>query len=219
MLHRGAFPDPRLPVHPDPADIGRWVLQGRAVLPAEPLYLRRPDAAVPGVRKRVPDMSAEVTVRRLRWWDLQRVLPLEREVFPRDPWSAELFWSELGQGASRHYVVAEPAGARPEPCPVLAGYAGLLAAGGDADVQTLAVAPAFRGRGVGTLLLGELLAVASRRGCPRCCWRLARTTPRRWRSTPATTSCGCPCGAATTPTVPTRWSCAAVSPAPATAPS
>jgi ribosomal-protein-alanine N-acetyltransferase len=98
-------------------------------------------------------------LRRLRWWDLERVLPLERRLFPEDPWSAELFWGELGQGATRHYVVAETGQA-------LVGYAGLAAAAGDADVQTLAVDPSHQGRGLGALLLRELLREAGARGCP-----------------------------------------------------
>ncbi|RJK93488.1 ribosomal protein S18-alanine N-acetyltransferase [Vallicoccus soli] len=103
--------------------------------------------------------ATEVPVLRpLRWWDVERVLPLERLLFPDDPWSAELFWSELGQGATRHYVLAERAGE-------VVGYAGLAAPAGDGDVQTLAVAPAAQGRGVGGLLLRELLREAGARGC------------------------------------------------------
>ena len=103
-------------------------------------------------------MSTTVHLRRMRWWDLDAVLPLEQALFPSDAWSAEAFWSELARPDTRHYVVAEAAGA-------VVGYAGLLAVGPTADVQTVAVAPDAQGRGVGTALLGDLLATAARRGC------------------------------------------------------
>ena len=41
------------PEHPSAADLVRWVAAGKPTLPPEPLYLRRPDAQVPGARKPV----------------------------------------------------------------------------------------------------------------------------------------------------------------------
>ena len=104
-----------------------------------------------------------VRLRRMRWWDVAAVLPIEGELFPADGWSAEGFWSELaGWPATRHYVVAVDAREGD-----VVGYAGLLAPPrSDADVQTVAVAPATRGSGIGTRLLDELLAEAVRRECP-----------------------------------------------------
>ncbi len=96
-------------------------------------------------------------LRRMRWWDVPAVHALEVVTFP-DPWSAETFWSELAHvPASRHYVVAGAAGE-------VVGYAGLVATGHQADVQTLAVAEDRRGAGLGRLLLDDLLAEAARRG-------------------------------------------------------
>jgi ribosomal-protein-alanine N-acetyltransferase len=102
---------------------------------------------------------SELALRRMRWWDVERVQPLERELFPADPWSAETFWSELaGVPGTRYYVVAEDDTG-------VVGYAGLLVAGGTADVQTVAVARSAQGRGVGALLLESLVDEAVRRGC------------------------------------------------------
>jgi ribosomal-protein-alanine N-acetyltransferase len=99
-----------------------------------------------------------VQLRRMRWWDVEQVLPLEQALFPHDTWSAEQFWSELaGVPATRHYVVAEGSGA-------LLGYAGLFATRHTADVATLAVAPHGQGAGLGTALLTALLDEAHRRG-------------------------------------------------------
>jgi ribosomal-protein-alanine N-acetyltransferase len=96
------------------------------------------------------------TLRPMRWWDVEAAQRLEAELFP-DPWSVEVFWSELAEvPATRHYVVAEEAG-------VLVGYAGLMVAGGQGDVQTLAVAPAQQGEGLGRRLLDSLLAEAEAR--------------------------------------------------------
>jgi ribosomal-protein-alanine N-acetyltransferase len=92
----------------------------------------------------------------MRWWDVADVHRIEVDLFP-DPWSVETLWSELARVPdSRHYVVAEADGA-------VVGYAGLLATGHQADVQTLAVAKGRQGSGLGRVLLDELLAEAARR--------------------------------------------------------
>jgi [ribosomal protein S18]-alanine N-acetyltransferase len=100
-----------------------------------------------------------VRLRRMRWWDVERVLPLEQELFGRSAWSAETFWSELAHPKTRWYVVAVPAD---QPDEVI-GYAGLLAPGAEADVQTIAVAAPAQGRGVGGVLIDALIAEAGRR--------------------------------------------------------
>jgi ribosomal-protein-alanine N-acetyltransferase len=97
----------------------------------------------------------------MHWWDLPSVMTLEAELFGDEAWSEGMFWSELAEGETRRYVVEEDsAGA-------LCGYAGLCAyAPYEAYVQTMAVAPRARRRGLGQQLLSELLAEASRRKCP-----------------------------------------------------
>ena len=97
-----------------------------------------------------------VTLERLRWWHVEELLPLEHELFAEQPWTARTWWSELGQTGSRHYVVAVD-GDR------LVGYAGLCDYPDEAWVQTMAVAPAVQGQGVGAQLLAALLAEADRR--------------------------------------------------------
>ncbi|WP_175411202.1 ribosomal protein S18-alanine N-acetyltransferase [Streptomyces sp. TRM64462] len=96
----------------------------------------------------------------MRWWDIAPVLELERELFPDDAWSEGMFWSELaharGPGATRRYVVAVA-----EDDGRVAGYAGLAAAGGLGDVQTIAVARDQWGTGLGARLLTELLRYAT----------------------------------------------------------
>jgi [ribosomal protein S18]-alanine N-acetyltransferase len=91
--------------------------------------------------------------------DLGAVLGLEHDLFGDEAWSRQMLEAELAQQPdSRHYLVAEDDG-------LVIGYAGLLAAGGQADVLTIAVALARWGEGTGTALLDALLAEAARRGC------------------------------------------------------
>ncbi|MFD9794817.1 GNAT family N-acetyltransferase [Streptomyces sp. NPDC059070] len=107
----------------------------------------------------------------MRWWDIEPVLALEHELFPEDAWSAGMFWSELaharGPGATRRYVVAEtvPEDGSATGPGRLVGYAGLAAAGGLGDVQTIAAARDQWGTGLGARLLTDLLKHATAFEC------------------------------------------------------
>ena len=97
----------------------------------------------------------------MRWWDIEHVHSIEQQAFPRTAWTVEMFWSELaGVPDTRTYFVAEDESE-------VVGYAGLMAVGPDADVQTLAVSPGSQGSGLGQRLLTELVAEATRRRCTR----------------------------------------------------
>ncbi|MEU6364746.1 ribosomal protein S18-alanine N-acetyltransferase [Streptomyces sp. NPDC046931] len=109
-------------------------------------------------------MTAPLTpvLREMRWWDIDPVLELEKELFPEDAWSRGMFWSELahsrGPGATRRYIVAVD-GER------VVGYAGLAAQGDLADIQTIAVARGRWSTGLGGRLLTELLRAATAFEC------------------------------------------------------
>lgn len=53
-------------------------------------------------------------LREMRWWDIEPVLELEKDLFPEDAWSRGMFWSDLaharGPEATRRYFVAEDEG-------------------------------------------------------------------------------------------------------------
>ena len=99
-----------------------------------------------------------IELARMRWWHVEQLLPVERALFGEEPWTARTFWSELGQLDTRHYLVAVDSDE------VVVGYAGLCDYPDEAWVQTMAVAPAAQGQGLGARLLEALLAEAERRG-------------------------------------------------------
>ncbi|MFI9099811.1 ribosomal protein S18-alanine N-acetyltransferase [Streptomyces fildesensis] len=105
----------------------------------------------------------------MRWWDLDRVMELELELFPEDAWSRGMFWSELADArhplATRHYIVAEDAAADTNGGGRLVGYAGLAAIAGTGDVQTIAAARDQWGTGLGARLLADLMHQATAFEC------------------------------------------------------
>ena len=102
-----------------------------------------------------------VELRAMRWWDIEAVMDLERELFVDDAWTDTMFWSELAEPETRHYVVAAAGDD-------VIGYAGLCAySAADAYIQTIGVATGHRHAGIGTALLADLLEEAERRGCSR----------------------------------------------------
>ncbi len=102
---------------------------------------------------------SQVQFRSMTTADLDSVLALELDLFGEEAWSRQMLVGELGQQpASRYYLVAEQDGG-------IVAYAGLLAAGNQGDVLTIAVATARWGQGIGSALLERLLAEARRRGC------------------------------------------------------
>jgi ribosomal-protein-alanine N-acetyltransferase len=100
-----------------------------------------------------------MVLRQMTVADVDQVSALEFALFGEEAWTRQMLIDELAQQpASRHYLVAVRDGE-------IAGYAGLLGVGGQADVLTLAVAADHWGRGIGSALLEALLDEASRRGC------------------------------------------------------
>ncbi|MEV7680806.1 ribosomal protein S18-alanine N-acetyltransferase [Streptomyces sp. NPDC088341] len=123
----------------------------------------------------------------MRWWDIEPVLALEHELFPEDAWSPAMFWSELaharGPRATRHYVVAtEPDATEPDGNGGrIVGYAGLAAAGGLGDVQTIAAARDQWGTGLGSRLLTDLLQHATAFECEEVLLEVRVDNPRAQR--------------------------------------
>jgi N6-L-threonylcarbamoyladenine synthase len=85
--------------------------------------------------------------------DIAEVMQLERESFPLSAWSEQGMLQEM-ESEFGYYLGAFDAG--------LVGYAGLRSVPGDfsSDIQTIAVTPDRRGRGLGRELMSRLLAKA-----------------------------------------------------------
>ena len=93
---------------------------------------------------------------RLRWWQIDELLPIEKDLFGVEQWSAGMFWNELAAG--HPYVAAVQDGE-------VIGYAGLVVAPPDeAWVNNMAVRRDHQRHGIGRALLEELLAIARRSG-------------------------------------------------------
>jgi [ribosomal protein S18]-alanine N-acetyltransferase len=114
--------------------------------------------------------------------DLAGVLALEHALFPDDPWTARMFAEEVDQPPeSRLYLIAEAEGLPPAAGDrAMAGYAGLMfvPGGTQADVLTIAVAQAYWGRGIGSMLLAALIAAAAERHCAEVFLEVREDNPR-----------------------------------------
>jgi [ribosomal protein S18]-alanine N-acetyltransferase len=120
-----------------------------------------------------PYDAGRVRLRKMNRADMAGILALERELFPEDAWTPEMFAAEFAQPASRRlYLVAEEGTA-------LVGYAGMMFTGGSqADVVTLAVNPARWGKGTGTALLTALVDEATKRGYQEVLLEVREDNPR-----------------------------------------
>jgi ribosomal-protein-alanine N-acetyltransferase len=94
----------------------------------------------------------------MRWWHIEALAPIERDLFGDEEWSPGMFWSELAQNDTRWYRVALQG-------EDVVGYAGLCVYGPeDAWVQNIAVRRDHQGAGLGRRMLEELVDEAVRRG-------------------------------------------------------
>ncbi|MDQ1647907.1 MAG: [ribosomal protein S18]-alanine N-acetyltransferase [Cryptosporangiaceae bacterium] len=97
----------------------------------------------------------------MRWWHIERLEPIELELFGAERWPAATFWSELAEASTRYYrVLADGPG--PDDGDIV-GYGGLCTYGDESWVQNIAVTGSRQGQGLGALLLDDLLAEAARR--------------------------------------------------------
>ena len=119
------------------------------------------------------DLHFPYVVTPMRWADVDQVMAIEREAFPL-PWPERAYRYELFENENSHYVVLRRAAAgassgwhwlqrlwqRDHHVPIL-GYGGLWMVVGEAHISTLAVAAAWRRRGLGELLLWSMLQQAA----------------------------------------------------------
>lgn len=91
--------------------------------------------------------------------DLDGVLAVEAQSF-LTPWSRQAFVGELTENPYAYYRVARSEG-------VVIGYGGAWFFLGEAHVTNVAVAPSWRGKGVGRALMEALMAAAQLAGAQR----------------------------------------------------
>ncbi|MDQ6837003.1 MAG: ribosomal protein S18-alanine N-acetyltransferase [Actinomycetota bacterium] len=105
---------------------------------------------------RVEDADVIVHLVPLRRRHLRSVLRIEAQVYPR-PWSVPLFMSELNLRTSRVYIAARIDG-------VIIGYAGIMLAGEEAHVTTIAVDPVWQRHKIGSRLMAHLVRATRAHG-------------------------------------------------------
>lgn len=89
--------------------------------------------------------------------DLDAVMALETASFGLTAWARETMAAEMASEWGRYVVAVDGAGA-------VVGYVGLRAVGVEGDIQTIAVAEAARGEGLGRRLLAQAQQDARDRG-------------------------------------------------------
>lgn len=90
----------------------------------------------------------------MRLSDIDAVMAIERDSFPSS-WSATGYRHELTANEQAHYVVLEVS--HQDGGPKTIGYAGHWIVADEAHVSTIAVAPAWRRRGLGAWLLLSII--------------------------------------------------------------
>ena len=101
-------------------------------------------------------MNADLRIDRLRWWHLPAVAEMEIEIFGPEAWSEGLLWTELSAGHD-YRAVFDSAAEDPD---TIAGYAGTAFADTETWLNNIAVGAAYRRRGVGRMLMDDLIARA-----------------------------------------------------------
>jgi ribosomal-protein-alanine N-acetyltransferase len=94
--------------------------------------------------------------------DIDRLVPIELASFSV-PWSRNMLEDELYNDKA-YYLVAEHQGR-------VAGYAGMWQIFEEGHITNIAVDPAFRRLGIGSLLLDDLIAYAKAQGIQALTWR------------------------------------------------
>lgn len=98
------------------------------------------------------------TYRQANAFDLPVFVSLDKDLFPYSPWSASQYNEEFS-APTRHFVVAV------DEQQSIIGYAGVFAPGGaEADVLTVGVIPAHRGKGIARQLMAMITDWAQQQG-------------------------------------------------------
>ena len=97
--------------------------------------------------------------RKWKYEDILRISEIERECFPKEPWSFQALASSFGSEAFTG-ILADDDGE-------IAGYGGITVAADSADIDNIAVTERYRGSGVGTEILNGLCTAAKKMGAEK----------------------------------------------------
>src|SRR5919201_3052510 len=100
--------------------------------------------------------APRLEIARMRRRHLRGVMAIERQVYAR-PWSPNLFIAEMGDTATRCYLVARVGRE-------VVGYAGMISYGEEAHVTNVAVHPQHQRKKIASRLLHDLLVNAIEMG-------------------------------------------------------
>ena len=98
-----------------------------------------------------------LSIRPARLYDVPALARIERQSFT-SPWSADAITHDVIENERAFVAVAELDG-------VTAGYADMWIIADEAQLYNIAIAPEFRGRGIGSILLRYMAEKAEEAGC------------------------------------------------------
>lgn len=133
----------------------RWARE-RSLRPAEPVYLRAPDALT--VAERAAAQKAREPVLSVASPIHGAVMAALQQKCFDEPWSTEAMATLLGQPGVVGTLLTDPASQVP------LGYALMRSAAGEAEILTLGIDPQRRRAGLGRRLLADLIARARTAG-------------------------------------------------------
>ncbi|MGV3015976.1 ribosomal protein S18-alanine N-acetyltransferase [Rothia sp. 88186D007BW] len=119
-------------------------------------------------------LAQGANAREMTLHDLPAVHTLELKLFPADAWPLDMFLAEITHETRGYIVLETPTATGTE----IIGYAGLMSIAETADVQTIAVDPAYQGHGYGQAMLNFLAQEAKARGADQILLEVRADNPR-----------------------------------------
>ncbi|RKQ36888.1 ribosomal protein S18-alanine N-acetyltransferase [Kocuria tytonis] len=129
-----------------------------------------PGAAAGAASAAASSLPRGYALRPMQPGDLDAVHALETVLFPEDAWPRQLFDEELAHLTRQYWVVSRDR--------EVVAYAGMMCIPPVADVQTIAVAAAHEGRGLGATLLRVLHEAAVGAGATEMMLEVRADNPR-----------------------------------------
>ena len=102
-------------------------------------------------------MKGDFDISEMTSGDLGEVCRIENEVFP-NPWPQSAFESDIANDGTYSPVVRDSSGS-------IIGYACLMVVADEAHLTNIAVSNEHRRRGIGSMLMDDVLSKAEREGC------------------------------------------------------